>query len=496
MLSQRRAVLRLFVAFQSLLLVASLIAVAPAAAAKPSAKPKASPTATAEPSVPPSPTPSPEASGSPSVPASPASSVPPSAEPSVAPSVAPPAAPSFAPSAEPSVLPPPEDAAPAPAQRLGPMAAEALVFGDSITTENALPGNPSSEWQVSGSGDSSIQGFSTDISVDQGETVAFKIDTPSTDYQLAIYRLGYYAGNGARLVETVQPSATLPQNQPACQVEDGTTNDNLLDCGNWGVSASWAVPADAVSGIYIARAEREDGPDAGKASHIVFVVRDDDGNSELLFQTSDTTWQAYNQYGGYSLYGGSNGHARKVSYNRPFTTRSDASEDWLFNAEYPMVRWLERNGYDVSYSTNVDSDRNGEEILEHEAFLSVGHDEYWSAGQRDSVEAARDAGVNLAFFSGNEVYWKTRWESSVAGAATPYRTLVSYKEGDGAPSGSGEHWDCSGNFACDPTNTWTGLWRQNAAGHDGGRPENELTGQISWVNSTTAIQVPAAYAAN
>ena len=77
-----------------------------------------------------------------------------------------------------------------------------------------------------------------------------------------------------------------------------------------------------------------------------------------------------------------------------------------------MVRWLERNGYDVSYFTGVDSDRHGSEILEHEAFLSVGHDEYWSAGQRANVEAARDAGVDLAFFSGNEVYWKTRWEAT------------------------------------------------------------------------------------
>ena len=75
-----------------------------------------------------------------------------------------------------------------------------------------------------------------------------------------------------------------------------------------------------------------------------------------------------------------------------------------------MVRWLERNGYDVSYFTGVDSDRLGAEIREHRAFLSVGHDEYWSGGQRANVEAARDAGVNLAFFSGNEVFWKTRWD--------------------------------------------------------------------------------------
>ena len=81
-----------------------------------------------------------------------------------------------------------------------------------------------------------------------------------------------------------------------------------------------------------------------------------------------------------------------------------------------MVRWLEANGYDVSYFTGVDSDRRGAEILEHQVFLSVGHDEYWSAGQRANVEAARAAGVHLAFFSGNEVFWKTRWENSIDGS--------------------------------------------------------------------------------
>ena len=93
-----------------------------------------------------------------------------------------------------------------------------------------------------------------------------------------------------------------------------------------------------------------------------------------------------------------------------------------------MVRFLEANGYDVSYFTGVDSDRSGSEILEHKVFLSVGHDEYWSGQQRANVEAARDAGVHLAFFSGNEVFWKTRWENSIDGSGTSHRTLVCYKE--------------------------------------------------------------------
>ena len=242
---------------------------------------------------------------------------------------------------------------------------------------------------------SSIQGFATDISVNRGTTVDFKIDTPSTNYHIDIYRLGYYGGDGARLVDTIPSSAITPHNQPAC-LFDATGNINLIDCGNWAVSASWAVPADAVSGIYIARPSRDDAGNVGKASHIVFIVRNDGGHSDILVQTSDTTWQAYNQYGGYSLYGGpganDGGHAHKVSYNRPFTTRATPTEDWLFNAEYPMVRWLERNGYDVSYSTDLDSDRHGSEILDHKVFMSSGHDEYWSGGQRASVEAARDRG--------------------------------------------------------------------------------------------------------
>ena len=313
-------------------------------------------------------------------------------------------------------------------------------------------------WDVSGSGDPDIQGFATDISVDQGQTVHFKISSVAP-YSITIYRLGYYGGAGARKVGAIaDPGSPLPADDQrtrlGCLSETAT---GLVDCGNWAESASWNVPLAAASGVYIARLVRTD---TGGASHIVFVVRDDDGGSQILFQTSDTTWQAYNQYGGNSLYAGGPGtnpnRAYKVSYNRPFTTRGYAPEDWLFNAEYPMIRWLEANGYDVSYTTGVDSDRRGAEILEHKAFLSVGRDEYWSAQQRSNVEAARGAGVHLAFLSGNEMFWKTRWESDISTdtdpvtpglQGAPYRTLVSYKE-------------THANGKIDPLPTvWTGTWR-------------------------------------
>src|SRR4051812_23269034 len=369
-----------------------------------------------------------------------------------------------------------------------------------IIAENNLTGDL--DWDISGAGDPSIQGFATDISVNTGATVSFKVKTDANGYTIDIYRLGYYGGAGARKVATVSPSAVLPQAQPACATNSAT---GLTDCGGWGGSASWAT-TDAGSGIYVAKLKRTDN---GGASHIVFVVRDDTRIADVVVQTSDTTWQAYNQYpglgvGGSSLYCGgpvSNagtayscaGRATKVSYNRPFDTRAHDPQSFLFNAEYPMVRWLEANGYNVKYVSGVDTERHASDLVggtKPKVFMSSGHDEYWSAGQRASVEAARAAGVSLAFFSGNEMFWKTRFEPSIDGANTAYRTLVSCKETlasakiDPALDGTGNP-------------IWTGTWRDPrfSPPGDGGRPENNLTGTIWTVNSgTSAITVPASMA--
>lgn len=257
--------------------------------------------------------------------------------------------------------------------------------------------------------------------------------------------------------------------QPKC-ISDSTTG--LVDCGNWAVSASWAVPSDAVSGVYIAHLVNPVNQDE---SQITFVVRNDASHSDLIFQTSDSTWQAYNTYGGSDFYTGiPDGRAYKISYNRPFSTRGDnAGRDFLFSNEFPMLQFLERNGYDVSYMGSLDTDRRGSLLLNHKTFVSTGHDEYWSGQQRTNVEAARDAGVNLAFFSGNEVYWKTRWEPSIDGTATDGRTLVCYKE----------TW---ANAKIDPTPAWTGTWRDPrfSPPADGGRPENGLTGTAYTSNFT------------
>ena len=340
--------------------------------------------------------------------------------------------------------------------------------GNQITCENSQPGTDPAVWDIDGAGDSTIQGFGTDISVNVGSRIDFKIDTDARNYSIDIYRTGWYQGLGARKVASVTPSATLPQNQPQC-ITDVTTE--LYDCGNWSVSASWTVPSTAVSGVYLALLTRTD---TGRQSHIMFIVRDLASHADVLFQTSDPTWQAYNTYGGSSFYqGAANGRGYKLSYNRPFTNRGgETQRDFYFGNEYPAVRFLEQNGYDVSYFSGVDTDRFGSALRNHRVFLSVGHDEYWSAAQRNNVAAARDAGVNLQFLSGNEMYWHTRYEASADPSATPYRTLVSYKE----------TWD---NAKSDPSAEWTGTWRDPrfaSQANGAGLPENALTGTIFVVN--------------
>lgn len=360
---------------------------------------------------------------------------------------------------------------------------------NAIACENSLPGTPSSDWEVSGSGDASIQGYGTTMSVNVGGSISFKIKTSVSAYHIDIVRLGYYQGDGARKIAASIPlSATLPQSQPAC-LTDSTSG--LVDCGNWAVSASWTVPATAVSGVYFAHLVRND---TGGDSMIPFVVRNESSTSAMVVQTSDETWQAYNDYGGNSLYKCTVAcppgtplaykSAFKVSYNRPFNSTGDQGHSWLMDTEYPMIRFIEANGYDVSYLSGGDVNTRGSLLLNHKMFVSSGHDEYWSGPQRSNVEAARDAGVNLAFFSGNEMFWRTRWEPSLDASHTDGRTLVAYK-------------DTHFNGPVDPVE-WTGTWRDPRYGTAGGagNPENSLTGQFFIVNSGSSdIKVPAQFAA-
>lgn len=349
-----------------------------------------------------------------------------------------------------------------------------------VACENSKPGTPRAVWDISGVGDRTVQGFATDISVNAGEAISFKIDTGAPAVRIEIYRTGYYSGDGARLIGRIEADDVAAVRQPEC---GRNTETGLIDCGNWSTSATWQVPDAAVSGVYIARLVRTD---TDGASHIPFIVRNDGRRAQILFQTADTSWQAYNYYGGESLYTGGVPRMRafEISYNRPFETREIADgRDFYFSSEYAMVQFLEANGYDVTYVSGLDVHLQPGLASAHDMFMSVGHDEYWSGPQRHHVEDALARGTNLGFFSGNEMYWRIRWEESLIAPDGRLRTIVCFKE----------TWATSKS---DPAPDWTGTWRDRRFDVVGaGEPENAITGSMYRSNSGQyAIEVPGRFA--
>src|SRR5438552_476944 len=158
--------------------------------------------------------------------------------------------------------------------------------------------------------------------------------------------------------------------------------------------------------------------------------------------------------------------AVNVSFDRPY---ADQGSGQLLSFELQLVRWLENKGYDVTSSTDVDTHANGAELLRHKGFFSAGHDEYWTKEMYDAAQNARDAGVSLAFFGANAVYWQARFETSAGGVAN--RVLVCYK-----------------NASIDPVQgpTTTVLWRDRLLN----RPEQGLIGVMFTSEVATGNNVP------
>jgi hypothetical protein len=308
-----------------------------------------------------------------------------------------------------------------------------------VVAENCRQGTE--DWVIR-KNSSDILGFASSTSINKGESIQFYIDTSSPQFNLSIFRLGYYLGKGGRLIESFPD---IPgDKQPPCNINYHT---GLTSCSNWNSTFVLNVPVDWVSGIYLAKMVQKD---SGGENYILFVVRDDDSRSDILYQQSVATSQAYNNFGGKSLYTNNSTdcntvsgayRAVEVSFDRPYNApMGDPST--FFKAEYPMVRWLEAQGYWVTYSTDLDTHHSGLQgahngLLDHKVFLSVGHDEYWSREMRESVIAARDAGVNIGIFSGNTSFWSVRFAPDPwSGKAD--RTMVAYNTTEtGVPDPSG-----------------------------------------------------------
>jgi hypothetical protein len=304
----------------------------------------------------------------------------------------------------------------------------ALAATNPITTENAQPG--SANWQLTLAADdvsNQIKGYASAPSVLQGGSLALYVTTnPPQSYSIDVYRVGWYQGLGGRLELHAGPLAGT--SQTPC-LPDTTTG--LIVC-NWTAGYTMAIPTGWTSGVYLAVLTNA----AGYQNYVNFVVRDG-RPAPFLVQRSMNTAQAYNNYPndnrtGKSLYEfnsfgaptvAGTTRAVKVSFDRPFY--DDGSGDFL-SWEVQFVRWVEKSGYDATYSTDVDTHANGAELLRHQAFISIGHDEYWSNEMYNAAQAARDRGVNLGFFGANPLYWQVRFEASAAGVAN--RVVVCYKD--------------------------------------------------------------------
>jgi hypothetical protein len=292
------------------------------------------------------------------------------------------------------------------------------VAANSISTENAKSGTIA--WRITRAAlDHEIEGYASLTSVNRSGTIRFFVSTTAPGYTMRFFRLGWYGGLGGR--EVASPVQRTGTKQPAPLT---TPVNGMIEC-RWTDPYVLNIPSDWFSGVYLAQLITIG---EGKQSYIVFVVRDDARASDLLFQCAVNTYQAYNNWGGKSLYDtiSSGGRARKVSFNRPYASGNGAGQ--LFFYEINMLRFVEQEGYDVTYCTDVDTHQNPGLLLSHRALLFPGHDEYWSLEMRDNVEAARDRGVHLGFFSANICYWRIRYEPSEA-TGDADRTVVCYKNG-------------------------------------------------------------------
>jgi hypothetical protein len=297
-----------------------------------------------------------------------------------------------------------------------------------IVLENAHPGTTA--WRITNvAASAGIEGYADHVSAQQGDTVTLYVSTAAAHFTVQAYRMGYYGGLGGRLV---WQSPTEPGGTQAAPVVTGGTNM---------LSAPWhpslTVPIDATwpPGDYLLKLVG----DGGQQRYVPLTVIDDASTAPLVIENAVTTWQAYNDWGGYNLYYGpdqtSASRSLVASFDRPYASAGSGSEsgdgsgDFLSD-EFPLVYFAESYGLNVTYWTDTDLDQHRDLLASHQALITLGHDEYWSAGMRSAVTDAENHGVNLAFLGANAMYQQVRLQPSPLG---PDRQMVDFKDAGADP---------------------------------------------------------------
>lgn len=297
-----------------------------------------------------------------------------------------------------------------------PVAATPAAFD--VRAENAKPGSDCGLGRLGY--DHAVEGWLDRTSIAPGDPVTLYASTTAASLTVSVFRVGWYGGRGCRLVTTTGP---LPGQQQAAPTRTGKTNT---------VSTSWepTTPFDTAAwppGDYLFRLDDSE----GFQTYVPLTVRGPDAGGKVVVVNAVTTWQAYNAWGGYSLYHGLSGYAdraRVVSFDRPYDY-GDGAADFTGN-EAPLVMLAEKLGLNLDYVTDIDLHDDPTLLDGARAVISLGHDEYYSVAMRRALERARDAGTNLAFLGANAVYRRIRLSASPIG---PDRTETGYKDASEDP---------------------------------------------------------------
>ncbi len=332
----------------------------------------------------------------------------------------------------------------APATFPGPDGVEARW----VIQENDKPGTTT--WEIHGR-HGGISGFASRVYAQAGQQVTLYVSTTGPSFRAEAFRMGYYHGRGARLIWT-SPRET-GQNQPGCPVTPGI---NMVACDNWAPSLTFTVTPAWVQGDYLIKLT---GP-GNRQSYVPLTVTDPASTATYVIKNDVFTWQAWNFYGGYDYYQGLGNcppgvypvcnRARVVSYDRPYAAENGSGN--FLGLEYPLVKWAEQHGLDVTYTTDLTVQEHPGYLLAHKVLLSLGHDECWSLGERQAAVAAYNRGTNIVFFAASPVLRHVRTQASPLGQD---RELVDYRDSAADPlDGRGNPLQVTGNEWSNPPSSW------------------------------------------